>query len=97
MNNKALKYRYRQLHQALSNKLACSFPLAEDMPEDEDESEAQMILARLDEAQSPEQLANIIFEVFVSQFNKSFAAKFDKYNEVAEWLWGERHKQIDSM
>ena len=86
-NKRRLKRMYRELHRDLANKLVALFPIMSEMPEDEYDEEARMILARVDEADSPKQLADVIRAVFADQFDEEYAAHFSCYDQVAEWLW----------
>ena len=63
--------------------------IAPDLPKDEYDPEAAMIIARVDEANSPEQLAEIMHQVFVHQFDDEMAGPVSRYLDVAYKLWQE--------
>lgn len=61
--------------------------IAPDLPEDELEPEASMIISRLDEAASPGDLAQIIYDVFVEMFDTDIAGSAEDYLGLANEFW----------
>jgi hypothetical protein len=56
-------------------------------PADEYSQEAQLILARADEAKTPSELAVIVREVFAAQFGDEEARQTVRYAAIAHQLW----------
>ena len=86
--NKELKNIYKTLLAILTNLLHENDHLmGSDIPMDEYQAEAVMILARLDEADSPEELAIIMNEIFADRFDEGLAGPVSNYTIIARKLW----------
>jgi hypothetical protein len=90
-DQKALKQQYREAYRAfrvIVNRHDPAGLMWPDTPEDEYDSEVQLLLVRVSHAESPDDVVASVGSVFEQMFGPGYAMPTLSYQAMARELWG---------